>query len=425
MDRIDQFNKTNVTTLIVGRYSGYCHTNLYTPYINMSFDVSCTNPSTQSKYEISLIVTATIENVIIRDYYNIHVTRIKKGIYKEIFILDGTPGNTTIGQLEEYSDSDTGLLNLEDNHDLIGIGEFGNIYTKIDVNIDDYYNCTVIANSEKFNISYDKKVVGEIKATFLRRQFIGRPLLEDSSPDTAIAYLYLQSQFEIIHEAGFHFNKCALLLGTTVLNYSVLTEITETITFRFNETDYNVTIMFKVIDVNNNAPYFLQDSYEFTVVESADIGNVVGVVRANDSDSDSTLKYTISDNHTLAIDDYGVITQQGELISSFDTSVTVYDGRYSISTEIGITVKKQDNDHAVLSLKASLKENVNTTVIKSVFIGGFTDYKFANADSSSKFIVDPQSVSLYTCYYNIDIIKTDKMVVTIYNKYCKTYHNYH
>lgn len=262
------------------------------------------------RYDVYITVAVTIENVFIRDSLNIYITRIIDAIYEEVFIMDGTPKNTMVGQVKQYSFAENDTLYMY--HPLIYLGAFGIIYTKTDIDLSINrtiaYSWRIVINGNKY---YFHGEIGEIRATVVQKRFFANPVTEDSQPNTLIGYFDVEpsESFEVLYPASFSvLNNSILLLGTTKLNYNDATEINERILLKINGTEFNVSIVFEVIDVNDKPPYFLREPYTFTTTQSAFTGVVVGVVEARDLDSESILQYSITPNDKLSIDKYGVIT---------------------------------------------------------------------------------------------------------------------
>lgn len=76
-------------------------------------------------------------------------------------------------------------------------------------------------------------------------------------------------------------------------------------------------VALNIIDINDNAPQFLQDKYEFIVFENAPINSIVGTVNASDADSlgHTIILYTIDPPEPLFSVDAtkGVVVTRGRL----------------------------------------------------------------------------------------------------------------
>lgn len=88
----------------------------------------------------------------------------------------------------------------------------------------------------------------------------------------------------------------------------------------------------EIEDSNDNFPIFERDSYSFSIIENSPNNTYIGVVIANDADSDSfgTVSYSISSTEKFYIDDQGklytISTIDRETRASYQLRVTAIDG---------------------------------------------------------------------------------------------------
>lgn len=351
-------------------------------------------PEKQWKCDLSIILMVTVEKKVITDYVNLKIKHIKRGIEFDIYIIDGTKRGVVVGQIKDYSDEDNSMLSINDKY--IHVGTFGIVYTKIDIDLDKMVGKETIACTRKINVSYNinvRPIVAKITVIFVRKHYFQNPLPETSSQHTLVGNFELQKMYSISNEAGFHFNGSSLLLGTMILDYNSSTEINENIVLGFNETQFKISITFKVIDVNNHSPYFVRAPYSFTTTQAAFSGVMVGAVESVDPDSDSTLEFGISPNDLLAIDKYGVITLKASIQDSdYYANVTVNDGIFTSQTTIHIKSEVKQEDSLGRLFTGSVEENTISNNITQVAEEGYENFRFFESDASSSFKVDKKTV---------------------------------
>ena len=57
-----------------------------------------------------------------------------------------------------------------------------------------------------------------------------------------------------------------------------------------------ITLTINVIDLNDNAPVFTEDSYNFTISEQNDPNILIGCVNVTDSDSEADITFSLTED---------------------------------------------------------------------------------------------------------------------------------
>ncbi|XP_062566539.1 neural-cadherin-like isoform X2 [Saccostrea cucullata] len=113
----------------------------------------------------------------------------------------------------------------------------------------------------------------------------------------------------------------------------------------------SAVVQITIEDINDNPPYFANNSYFFTVPENAPISHSVGSIKALDKDDEKTSRYTkysLGDSRYFGVDENtGKIFVAGILFGQANTNIsmrfTADDGKFSASVDVYIGVLKTYN----------------------------------------------------------------------------------
>ena len=137
-----------------------------------------------------------------------------------------------------------------------------------------------------------------------------------------------------------------LIATTGSDNYELIIEV--------SDGEFNISYMFTLYIGNvNEAPEFLQDSYNFLLNENTSGSSTpvpVGTVTATDEDTGDTLEYSITSGDT---DKFNISSESGALTyigsgedgstPSYSLNVSVQDAEFSVQTSVQVTVNTTDN----------------------------------------------------------------------------------
>lgn len=398
------FDLGNQTYKLAGRCENELNTTTFENGFLQGLIISNNLPLKENKCNITVIVRVFIHNMWIADFLHLTLEKVVSSISKHILILDGTPENTIIGQLIEYSNIDIDLFNL--TNEFIDVTKFGMIRTVANIIFDDMVkeNEKEIFFSDFSNVYYNGTLIGVITVTFVRTHFLRAPIPEHAFNETIIGS-FNSSDVEIIHEDDFEIRAGELLLGSTELNYTKTKDFNKTITLRVIDKQFNVSIIFQIIDINDNAPYYLEEPYVFQAPPSV-IGDVViGAVQARDIDSSSTLRYSISHNDKLAINDLGKIMLKSSITESeIIATVNVTDGTYTTTTYITILSRLAQQEHLGLRFTGTVKENEHDRHIANVFVNGYENFKLFESQARMSFALDSTTVRTHFILFNFVLL---------------------
>ena len=175
----------------------------------------------------------------------------------------------------------------------------------------------------------------------------------------------------------------------------------------------HATVEVRVLDSNDNAPYFLPATYNAYVPEAMNIDNVVAVIKASDNDTNANqLTYEIVGGNTN--NDFKLLTTMRNVLAVANTLdyertqlytiiVRAFDGfHYSVNNASVVINITDINDHNPVFNKTfyqvSIPENTNTTYVFLQVSATDTDgsalYKrirYAALENTTDFNIDPNT----------------------------------
>ncbi|KAK5602873.1 hypothetical protein CRENBAI_021526 [Crenichthys baileyi] len=162
-------------------------------------------------------------------------------------------------------------------------------------------------------------------------------------------------------------------------------------------------IVITVLDVNDNAPVFTQQTYKATVTENSPKGTVVATIKASDADegSNSKITYTITNTfddvrNIFEVNEGNDSELDRERASEYNITVTCSDeGVPSLSSSVTLTLQISDvNDNAPIFERSSYEACIveNNTPGLSIFTVKATDADW-NQNARVSYILEDSSVN--------------------------------
>lgn len=346
------------------------------------------------KYDIFVVVSVTIDGIVIRDFIHLAITVTRtKIIEQNIFVIDGTPANSVVGLVCQSCLSGDFIAINPDN--VVSVKNDGSIQTSRHITLDTLQSTQTIAYSSYVQVKQNNHLVANITIIIVRLQY-NISLTEDSKQNTIVGYLKLSIPFSI-KETKFELNdQSSLTLGSVSLDYLTEQEVQKTFVLIVNDGAFVVTTIIKVQDVNNNAPMFLETSYRFVTVQSAYTDLTIGVVTAVDHDTHTDLTYSINPNDKLSINKNGVISVYNKFSPDaldYSATVTVNDGIFPASVNVTIDIRPATDKNKNKTFSGTIAENIDTpTNITTVKIDGYENFKFTDQSANKDFIIESQTV---------------------------------
>ena len=179
----------------------------------------------------------------------------------------------------------------------------------------------------------------------------------------------------------------------------------------------HASVLVRVIDTNDNAPYFEPSTYTATVTESANVDRLVVVVTAKDNDTSSNqLTYQIVDGNMNS--DFKLLSAvQGKLVvaksldfertRSYTLIIQAYDGTHYSTNNASVFINISDiNDNNPVFNKTyysvTIPENTNTTYqflqVAATDNDGSTQYNqitYFSLENTTDFTLNPTTGFIY------------------------------
>ncbi|CAC5412611.1 FAT4 [Mytilus coruscus] len=388
---VDGFHKITPTAEMMGPGSDSFSVS---PANTANFVVTVSSSTlSKSKYDIFVVVSVTVDGIVIRDFIHVVITITRnKIIEKNIFVIDGTPKDSVVGIVCQSCLSGDAVTTITPD-DVVSVEKDGSIKTTTHINLDTLGGPQTIAYSSYIHIKQNGNLVANMTIIIVRLHY-NISLMEDSGRNTVVGNLKLSIPFSI-NTRDLALNNNSLMLGSVSLDYQKEQEVHETLVLSVSGAAFSIQIIIKVQDVNNKAPVFLGAPYRFVTVQSAYTDLTVGVVTAVDHDMHAHLTYEIIPSDKLSINKNGVIS----IHSKFDPSTTIYnakvtvrDGIYNDSEEITVDIRQAANVELNKTFNGTIDENEGApTVIVTVKVFEYENYRFADQSAKNDFTIDSKT----------------------------------
>lgn len=137
----------------------------------------------------------------------------------------------------------------------------------------------------------------------------------------------------------------------TISNFTLSVRAVDQGNVRFRMTS-EATLLVSISDTNDNPPVFVGEPYEAMVGENATPGTIVVTVSATDADEGPPIRY----NLTSSGDEFGVDEDTGNVLvvgtktqPFFIISIDAFDGIFTVTTYVNITVIEENDNAPVFS----------------------------------------------------------------------------
>ncbi|XP_063420961.1 protein dachsous-like [Mytilus trossulus] len=346
----------------------------------------------KSKYDIFVVVSVTVDGIVIRDFIHVAITITRTNIIeKMLYLINGTLKDSVVGQVCQSCLSGGTVTTISPDV-LVSVENDGSIKTTTNINLDTIGGPQTIAYSSYIQVKQNGNLVANITILIVRSQYT-HTLTEDSGRYTFVGFFKLSIP-HTIHTTELALNGSSLMLGSVSLDYHTEKEVHKPITLTVSGAAFKIQIIIKVLDVNNKAPVFLGAPYRFVTVQSAYTDLTLGVVTAFDLDTDAHLTYAITPSDKLSIDKNGVITTRSQFDPSsiiYYANVTIRDGIYTNSEEITVDIRKAANLELNKTFNGTILENEESTVIVTVYEPEYENYRFADQSTKNDFTIDSKT----------------------------------
>lgn len=390
---VDGFYKTTPTAEILGPGSdSFSPSTVDTASVGV---IVSNSAFPKSKYDIFVVVSVTVDGIVIRDFIHVAITINRTSIIeKNIFVIDGTPKDSVVGQVCQSCLSGDAVTTISPD-DSVSVENDGSIKTTTNIHLDTIGGSqTIIAYSSYIQVKQNDNLVANITIIIVRLRY-NRTLTEGSGRYTPVGLFKLSIPY-LIHTKELASNNNSLMLGSVSLDYHTEKEVHKPITLSVSGAAINIQIIINVLDVNNKAPVFLGAPYRFVTVQSAYTDLTLGVVTAFDLDIDAHLTYAIIPSDKLSINNNGVITIHSQFdpgSTIYNANVTVRDGIYYESEEITVDIRKATNVELNKTFNGTILENEDDKVIVTVNVSKYENYRFADKSTENDFTIDSKTVS--------------------------------
>lgn len=391
---------TNQEAKIVG--SDAEHFEIIYP-IQSRFLIKTKTKLTMLKYEITVIVSVQIDNVIVRDHVHIIVNVIRSTsdiTRKTLVVLDGTLSGSTIGFI---CTSCIKQAVLYPKQDIFSVENDGSVNTTKNIDLDSLIGETTITYSKQYNITNknDPSVVLAIIDLVITRRMFTKQLPDVSKIDTKVGQFDLHDKLKIenLGDTGFTINSDNyLLLGTNRLEYAESQKVEKTLQISIGDVSFNIEVEIEVLDANNNPPSFPENNeYNFKMIQSVYPDLIVGFVKAEDKDTKSRIFYTISPNDKLKINNDGVISIKSAFSTNenYTVKITASDGLYSEDVDVIFEIIPGVEQNLNKSFTGMVNENRSPgTFVTTASASGYKAYSFADYTARTNFKIDSNTVCL-------------------------------
>lgn len=389
---VDGFYKTTPTAEILG--PGSDSFSLSTAHTENVVVTVNNIPLSKSKYDIFVVVSVTVDGIVIRDFIHVAITINRTSIIeKNIFVIDGTPKDSVVGQVCQSCLSGDAVTTISPD-DSVSVENDGSIKTTTNIHLDTIGGSQTIAYSSYIQVKQNDHLVANITILIVRLRY-NQTLTEGSGRYTSVGLFKLSIPYSI-HRTELALINDSLMVGSVSLDYHTEKEVHKPIMLSVSGAAINIQIIINVLDVNNKAPVFLGAPYRFVTVQSAYTDLTLGVVTAFDLDIDAHLTYAITPSDKLSINNNGVISIHKKFDPNtiiYHANVTVRDGIYDDSEEITVDIRKAANVELNKTFNGTILENEGSTVIVTVYEPEYENYRFADQSTKKDFTIDPKTVS--------------------------------
>ncbi|XP_071155009.1 protocadherin Fat 4-like isoform X2 [Mytilus edulis] len=387
---VDGFYKTTPTAEILGPGSdSFSLSTANTEYVVVTVK---NIPLSKSKYDIFVVVSVTVDGIVIRDFIHVAITINRTSIIeKNIFVIDGTPKDSVVGQVCQSCLSGDAVTTISPDNSMT-VENDGSIKTTTKIHLDTLEGLQTIAYSSYIEVKQNGHLVANITILIVRSQYT-HTLTEGSGSNTRVGVLTLSIPFSI-DKSELALNNNLLILGSVSLDYQKEQEIHEDLTLLVSGTSFDIQINIKVQDVNDKYPVFLGAPYRFVTVQSAYTGVIVGAVTAFDPDTHANLTYEITPNDKLSINNNGVILVQSIFNTTiYNAKVIVRDGIHSDTEDIIIDIRETTNeDGEIKNFNGTILENKKSqTAIVTVTVPKYENYRFADKSAELDFTIESET----------------------------------
>lgn len=350
----------------------------------------------QLNYVIFVTVSVTIDNVVIRDFVEVRISVSPEDVIRQnIVILHGTPERSIIGQICKSCFTGSDVISVS-NSDVYDVNMEGSVVTAKTINLDTLQSPKTIFNSTYILVNKNTDLIANVTIIVIRSQYTVT-LDERSGPNTQVALLNNIFHTFVINTDGLGTSGNAINLGSTNLDYEEQPKVTKTLSFSNISMDpLNVSVIINIQDVNDVAPKFQQTLYNFLTFQSSHQNLIIGVVKADDPDMNSSLNYSINPSDVLSINEQGVIKADKPITESkYTANVTVSDGRQIDTVVIVVNLLPPTNTNLKNEFTGTINENTNANAfIRNVSINGYTHYRFTDQAADSDLSLDSNTVCI-------------------------------
>lgn len=391
-DEVSGFDVRKPTAEVKGPES-----SLFTVTANTNgVTLKLSNRLDQLNYVIFVTVSVTIDNVVIRDFVEVRISVSPEDVIRQnIVILHGTPEKSIIGQICKSCFTGSDVISVS-NSDVYDVNMEGSVVTAKTINLDTLQSPKTIFNSTYILVNKNTDLIANVTIIVIRSQYTVT-LDERSGPNTQVALLNNIFHTFVIKTDGLGTSGDVINLGSTNLDYEEQTKVTKTLSFSNISMDpLNVSVIINIQDVNDVAPKFQQTLYNFLTFQSSHQNLIIGVVKADDPDMNSSLNYSINPSDVLSINEQGVIKADKPITESkYTANVTVSDGRQIDTVVIVVNLLLPTNINLKNEFTGTINENTNANAfIRNVSINGYTHYRFTDQAAYSNLRLDSDTVCI-------------------------------